>query len=267
MTDGLPVELDSLAEWGVGDRMLRDLRLDRSRDRALGKEWRRGVLPPGKLGWSLAQKVADQAVPVADQAVSFTAGLTLSAADVDVDLGDGRRLRGTVTDLYEHRVVKVSYSRLGPKHELEAWISLLALCAGRPGRPWTAGAIGRGGRGTAARTTFGTVDDPAALLRDLVAIYDAGMREPLPLPLKTAHTWAKLRASRSGPRHAAEQDWSKGRYPENADPAHARVFGPDAPISRLLAEQPLPGEEYDGQDTRLGALACRLWVPLMGAAR
>ena len=98
-------------------------------------------------------------------------------------------------------------------------------------------------------------------------IYDAGMRAPLPLPLKTAHTWAKLRKTRSGPKHAAEQDWSKGRFPENADEAYVRVWGPEAPLSRLLEQRPLPGEEYDGQDTRLGALACRLWVPLMEAAR
>ena len=266
VTDGLPVELDSLTEWGVGDRMLRDLMTDSSRDRALGKEWRRGVLPPGRLGWTLAQKVVDQARPVADQAAAFTQGLTLSAADVDVALAGDRRLRGTVTDLYDHRVVKVNYSRLGPKHELEAWISLLALCASRPGRPWTAGAIGRGRPGSAARTTFGTVEGAAHILRDLVAIYDAGMCSPLPLPLKTGHTWAKLRDTRSGPRRAAEQDWS-GRFPENGDEAHVRVWGPAAPISRLLAQTPLPGEEYDGQETRLGALSCRLWVPLMEAAR
>ncbi len=238
VTDGLPVELDSLAEWGVGDRMLRDLLADRSRERALGKEWRRGVLPPGRLGWTLAQKVVDQAVPVADAAVTITAGMSLSAADVDVDLGEGRRLRGTVTDLYDHRVVKVSYSRLGPKHELDAWISLLALCASRPGRPWTAGAIGRGKGGAAARTTFGTVEGAGDLLRDLVALYDAGMRAPLPLPLKTGHTWAQFRSARSGPRTFAEKDWSKGWFPENADEAHVRVWGPGravVPVARAGA--------------------------------
>jgi exodeoxyribonuclease V gamma subunit len=248
--------------------MLRDLLADRSRERALGKEWRRGVLPPGQLGWALAQKVVDQAIPVADEAVSIIAGLSLSAADVDVDLGGGRRLRGTVTDLYGDRVVKVSYSRLGPKHELDAWISLLALCASRPGRPWTAGAIGRGsGSAGAARTTFGTVHDAADVLRDLVAIYDAGMREPLPLPLKTGHTWARLRKARSGPANAAEKDWHRGRFPENADEAYIRVWGPEAPLSRLLEQRPRAGEEVEGQDTRLGALACRLWLPLMDAAR
>jgi exodeoxyribonuclease V gamma subunit len=187
--------------------------------------------------------------------------------DVDVDLGDGRRLRGTVTGLYGDRVVKVNFSRLGPKHLLDAWIPLLALCAGRPGRPWTAGALGRGGRGQAvARTAFGSVDEAGTLLRGLVAIYDAGMREPLPLPLKTGHAWAT-----SHPRSArsrAELAWSKDRFGvENEDEAHVRVWGREAPLALLLEQRPRPGEDHPDQSTRLGALACRLWQPILERGR
>ena len=133
VTDGLPVELDGLVQWQIGDRMLHDLRAGRSRQATLDKEWRRGVLPPGQLGWRLAQKIVDQADPVAQIADSVTQGADVAARDVDVDLGGGRRLRGTVTDLYVDRIVKVSFSRLGPRHLLEAWVPLLALCADSPG--------------------------------------------------------------------------------------------------------------------------------------
>ena len=267
VSDGLPVELDGLAQWGVGDRMLRDLLLGRTREQALGKEWRRGVLPPGQLGWRLAQKIVDQAAPVADVASAATQGRSASARDVDVDLGGGRRLRGTVTDLYGERIVKVTYSRLGPKHQLDAWVPLLALCADRPGRSWSAGAIGRGGYGRAHdRTAFASVDDAPALLADLVALYDAGMREPLPLPLKTGHAWAQ--ANPRGARFTAEKPWSKDRFGvENEDPAHVRVWGPGTPLSTLLEQRPLPGEEWPDQRTRLGALACRLWKPVLERAR
>jgi len=267
VTDGLPVELDGLVQWQVGDRMLHDLQAGRTRQATLEKEWRRGVLPPGTLGWRLAQKIADQAAPVAEVAASVTQGIRVAARDVDVDLGGGRRLRGTVTDLYGDRVVKVSFSRLGPRHLLEAWVPLLALCADAPGRPWSAGAIGRGDFGRPTdRTAFASVDDAGAALRDLVTIYDAGMREPLPLPLKTAHAWAS--ANPRNARAKAENCWSRGRFGnENEDDAHVRVWGPDAPLSTLLQHKPLPGEEYDGQDTRLGALACRLWKPIIERSR
>ncbi|MBV9831602.1 MAG: exodeoxyribonuclease V subunit gamma, partial [Marmoricola sp.] len=95
VSDGLPVELDGLVSWGVGDRLLADLLAGRTRADALGKEWRRGVLPPGQLGWRLANKIADQAVPIAEVAATVTQGISPTARDVDVDLGDGRRLRGT----------------------------------------------------------------------------------------------------------------------------------------------------------------------------
>ncbi|MCW2867726.1 MAG: recC, partial [Marmoricola sp.] len=271
VSDGLPVELDGLAQWGVGDRMLRDLLAGRGREEALGKEWRRGVLPPGQLGWRLAQKVVDEAVPVAEVVESITQGVPASAVDVDVDLGHDRRLRGTVTDLHRDRIVKVSFSRLGPKHLLDAWVPLLALCAARPGRPWSAGAVGRGrGRddGPVARTAFASVESAGDLLRDLVALYDAGMSEPLPLPLKTGHAWALARRSPAQARYRADQEWSRGRFGnEDEDPAHVYVWGPGASLDTLLAARPRPGEELPDQPTRLGALACRLWVPLLERAR
>ena len=130
----------------------------------------------------------------------MTQGVQVAARDIDVDLGGGRRLRGTVTDLYGDRVVKVSFSKLGPRHLLEAWVPLLALCADAPGRPWSAGAIGRGDFGRATdRSAFASVDGAGDLLRDLVAIYDAGMREPLPLPLKTGHAWATRQPAQRPP--------------------------------------------------------------------
>jgi exodeoxyribonuclease V gamma subunit len=144
---------------------------------------------------------------------------------------------------------------------------LLALCADSPGRHWSAGAIGRGDFGRATdRTAFASVENAGDLLRDLVAIHDAGMREPLPLPLKTGHAWAT--ANPRTARHKAEACWSKGRFGnENEDDAQVRVWGPDAPLAKLLEQRPLPGEEVTDQETRLGALACRLWKPILERSR
>ncbi|MEP6814168.1 MAG: exodeoxyribonuclease V subunit gamma, partial [Marmoricola sp.] len=267
--DGLPVELDALQQWKVGDRMLTDLRRGRTPDQALGAEWRRGVLPPGRLGWRLAKEILDQAQPVADLADGLAQRADARTVDIDVDLG-GRRLRGTVGDVFGDRVVKVSYSRLGPQHWIEAWVSLLGLCAWSR-RGWSAGAVGRGRKNAPpARVAWSRVDEAGAILRDLVALYDAGMREPLPLPLKTGHAWATERSNKPywrGRRTAGSWestfDWSK----EDAEPAHVATYGKDFTFASLIAGPVRPGEEYDGETTRFGALAMRLWMPMISRAK
>ena len=274
VADGLPVELDNLQQWGVGDRLLRDLLRGRTPDQALGTEWRRGVLPPGRLGWRLGQSLTKDAGPVAEMVESVTQGQEARAVDVDVDLGVGRRLRGTVSGVHDHRVVSATFSRLGPRQWLEAWIPLLALCATHPGRPWSAGAIGRGEKGRhgspddpVARIAFASVEGATDLLQDLVTMYDAGMCAPLPLPLRTGHAWAARRRPGNNNEFASRKDaefkWLSNRFPgENDDAPHVAVWGPDAPLDVLLGA-PLPGEEYDGETTRLGALAMRLWRPMI----
>ena len=270
--DGIPVELDGLEAWKVGDRLLRDLLAGRAPRVALDKEWRRGVLPPGKLGWRLAKDLLDQAQPVADLADTLRAGRQAEALDVAVDLGGGRLLTGTVTDVYGERLVRTSFSRVGPKHWIDAWVPLLALCASRPTRPFSAGSVGRGAKGRrgdpdapTARAVWGPVADAHALLLDLVAIYDAGMREPLPLPLKSGHEWAlKHRSPEVARTKAAEYKWKSGNYPgEDADPEQVVVWGRATPLATLLAQRPRPREEIEGESTRLGALARRLWLPMI----
>jgi exodeoxyribonuclease V gamma subunit len=266
--DGLPVDVDNLVEWGIGERLLHDRLRDRDDATALGMEWRRGMLPPGRLGWREAQRIRDEAAPVGDVVAPLLGDIPVTSLDVDVDLGDGRRIRGTVNGVHGDRVVRPTYSRLGAKHELAAWICVLALGATWPDRPWIATAVGRGRKDQPPVTVeFEHADDAVDRLRDLVRLFDAGMREPLPLPLKTGHAWAEQRrrgANDRACRDAARKQWSE-RFPENEDAHHVRVWGPDAPLDRLLTEA-RPDVAVEGETTRLGALAVTLWRPVLERA-
>lgn len=253
VSDEMPVDIDALAEWTVGDRMLADILRGMTPAGAQQAEWRRGTLPPGQLGWRRALALRDQCALLATEALRHR-DADSAAFDVDVELGAGRRLTGTVSPVFGDRLVSVTYSKLDGKHLLQSWIPLLALAARHPGRDWSAVCIGRPRRGTTPRAEgLGRPDDPLELLADLVALYDAGRREPLPLPVKTSYAWAVARHSGDDPERAAGYRWRSGRYPgEDEQPAHVRAWGRGAPLSRL---------------TGLGDYAERLWLPLLRAER
>jgi exodeoxyribonuclease V gamma subunit len=272
LDDGLPVEIDQLAQWAVGDRVLRDLLAGTDPERARQQEWRRGELPPGFLGWRILGTLLAQAGPIAQEGRRVRTQAPRSV-DVDVDLGGGRRLRGTVPEVYGDRLVPVTYSRLGATHRLQSWIRLLALAATDDDHSWTAHTLGRptnkrSGEGFAT-SLLGPLDHTAVdVLRDLVDLRDRGLCEPLPLPLKASLTYARLRRTRAGQDEAllkAGWDWTDGRFPgEQSDPAHRRAWGPGAPLPGVSVP-PRDGEAHDGESTRFGALALRLWSPLLAA--
>jgi exodeoxyribonuclease V gamma subunit len=261
--DAMPVDIDALEEWTVGDRMLSDILRGMTADRARQAEWRRGTLPPGQLGWRKAAEIRDQAALLATEAQQHPSA-DAHAYDVDIKLGGGRRLAGTVSSVYGERLVSVTYSKLDGKHLLESWIPLLALFAHDSSRNWSAVCIGRPKRGTTPRVEgLGRPDgDAVEVLRELVTIYDAGRREPLPLPVKTSYAWAAARHYGDDPVREAQYRWNW----EDDEPAHVQAWGKNARLDDLM--QPLrPGEECDSEDNRLGAYAARLWLPMLRADR
>jgi exodeoxyribonuclease V gamma subunit len=263
--DAMPIEISPLEEWTVGDRMLHDMLRGMDLEVAKETEWRRGTLPPGRLGWRKADRISECAARLAITALRHQR-VHAKALDVAVDLGDGRRVTGTVNRVFDKRIVEVSYSKLAAKHKLQAWISLVALTEANPDREWTAICVGRGGKDEIEVCCFRAPTDPLAVLRDLVALFDAGHREPLPLPLKTSYAWAEKRYKGRDPVKYARSKWESNNFHvgDDAERAHVRVWGPRAPFEVLLGP-PEQGLEMAGEDTRLGALAARLWLPVLAA--
>ena len=111
ISDAMPVEIDPLEAWTVGDRMLHDmlrgmdLKTVAKRPNGAAARCRRscwaGARPrrfaPVPTNWRLPRCRYQGADP--------------AAHDVTVDLGDGRRVAGTVNRVFDNRIVEVTYSR------------------------------------------------------------------------------------------------------------------------------------------------------------
>ncbi len=263
--DSMPVEIDGLQKWTAGDRMLTDIVAGMDPAQARQAEWRRGLVPPGRLGTRIVNDLRDDAQQLAAAATQFRVG-DPSAFDVDIDLGQGRRVTGTVGQLYGDTFVTLTFSKLGGPHLLGAWIRLAALAAAFPARHWTAVCIGRGTDDALVERRMRAPGDPIAVLRDLVAIYDTGRCEPIPLPIKTSFAWASARFANAAnpgrrpqsPEAAARRMW---KY-EREDPAIEQIWGKDPELSVLL-DPPSSVEDVEGEATRMGAYAARLWLPML----
>jgi exodeoxyribonuclease V gamma subunit len=229
LADALPVDLDGLESWQVGDRILQ-ARLDGAgMDACIAAEVARGQLPPGALSTSALAKMR----PSIDQLIAATPAGEPDSVEVNVRLDDGRLLVGTVPGVVGNVVRTVTYSRLKPKNRLAAWVRYLALGArldvvsiGRrraDGTPRTQISV--------ARVAAGALDPSAARrhLHDLVSVYDSGLREPLPVYCATSAAYAGKRGAA-----AAAKAWNSARYPgECADPEHQLVLGGIVPFDDL----------------------------------
>ncbi|MDN4172032.1 exodeoxyribonuclease V subunit gamma [Nocardioides sp. SOB77] len=260
VSDAIPVDLDGLRSWEVGDRLLNELLAGQDPTAVLTAEQLRGSLPPGRLGHQKLSEVAQESEKLWNRTADLRSGPARSI-DVDVALGDGRRLSGVVQRVHATRIVTLSYSRLKAKQRLASWVDLLALSAGRPDHHWTAHAVGKDKAGP-KRALSGPLDHRATTwLRELVELRDLGLTRPLPVPVLTAHAWAEARVlelmgNDRSPEQAAEREWrtdpgnSWGIEREDADPHHVRVWGERAPLSDLL-------------DAGLATYAWVVWEPLL----
>jgi exodeoxyribonuclease V gamma subunit len=277
--DQLPVEVDALTQWGVGDRVLRDLLDGVMPADAAHLEWRRGVMPPGRLGWRQLQQVCRRAEPIAEFGRQLRAGdrnqpRRARTLDVDVALSDNRRLRGTVPGVYGDLLVPVHYSRLAATHRLQSWIKVLALTAANPGRNWRAHTVGRATNTRSsnlyAESILGPIDYTAIdHLRDLVALRDRALSQPLPIPVKASFWYARSRHTHADPEQAydrARREWEgNDRFGGERDGEEFRMLlGDRAPLPGW-DQAPEAGEELAGENSRFGALAMRLWKPLLAA--
>ena len=175
-------------------------------------------------------------------------------------------MRGTVGGLHDDCLVAVSYSKLGAAARLRAWLGMLALTAGHPDKPWGAATVGRGERGRPQCATLTPIKPAiaASVLGQLVELYDKGLREPLPMPVKSAAEYAAHRvrgADVDDAEYRARMKWATGTFPARTTTPPTPRSGAGARRSRRCWRRPRPDETWGGEPHRFGELAVRLWSP------
>ena len=270
--DALPLTMDGLQKWEIGDRMLSAVLAGKDLRQVMHAEIRRGTVPPGELGRQIVSDIAAGVRVIATTAAEYIEGQSSESIDVSMQF-DGIQLRGTVNDLYGNALLSASYSRLSSKHRISAWVRLLAIAAATGESNWQAITLGRAADDNqgARRAVLDTPDDAAAVLRALIDIRAAGLREPLPLGVRTSAAYAELSSWNLDEAYQkAKDEWTSdglGTYrknQENSEPAICTVYGNDAPFT-ILWDMPAPPDHQwiDDEQSHFVQLAMRVWRPLL----
>lgn len=254
--DALPLELDGLEKWQIGDRILAARRSGVDEATLAAAEWRRGQLPPKRLGSRVLDAVLDDVDQIHTMAQRWR-GQPRREVDLRVE-GDGWALTGTSTEVHGQTLVSVGFSRPGPAQWLAAWWELLALTGTEPEVPWRAVIIGRGSK----VATLGPVSPGFAstVLADALELRATGLLAPLPLPPKTAGSYLLAR-QRYEPDRALDRiakDWRFER-----DKLWEQFW--EADLADLTADPAIDAERRGGvaEPSRFGTLAQRVFQPLL----
>lgn len=251
--DEIPIELNGLDEWAIGERMLRahlagaDLRAIET------AEFVRGDLPPKARGAQALTRIADRVTAIRHKASPWLE-LPADSRWISVDLGR-YHVTGLVAGIRDRTLLRTGYSSLSGRQRLRSWIELLALKAAEPGTQWRAATIGRDGRGT----LLGPVAeaDARARLLELISLRVRGSGELVLLPPKTAAVEAEM-GQRGGDHDQVGKQW-KWEWDD-----HWARFGLTDWLSSLHS-RPADPRDRIGNLSSFGSLARKIWNPLLDA--
>ncbi len=265
-----------MERWQIADRVLQACLAGADLNACLRVERARGALPPGQLADSPLDQIT---APLDDLVAAGRSAEAPQSLDAHVGLSDTLSIVGTVPGIRGDVVHTVTYSKLGPAHRLIAWVRLLALSATWPERSFSALTVGRsqGTRPTIAVATIRPLGPDAASRKEaaelhlgaLAELFLRGMREPLPLYLRTSAAWATAAAEGRTRPAAASGAWASDYNfdKEDKEAEHVLVLGGGLPFRSLLdrAGAPLSDEVpwAPSEATRFGVYAHRLWDGLL----
>ncbi|MCL2489126.1 MAG: exodeoxyribonuclease V subunit gamma [Propionibacteriaceae bacterium] len=243
--DSMPVELDSLADWSLGQSLLEDLIAGKPLSEARAQALARRECPPGRLGAAAVDQIVRKVGNLPRDVIGLGSPETLAVVPDERSGG----VTGAVTTRGSS-VIVLRYGRVKAAQVLACWVRLLALTA--------QGVEGLGGQvwGTQARLTLAPPDPDAArrILEELTKLTATAARQLVPLPADTGAALVGVAGLTHGPDPEGRADDAfAGKYGEGHNPAWRALIG-DPSLAALR---------------RVGAfddLAKWLWQPISQAA-
>jgi exodeoxyribonuclease V gamma subunit len=205
LRDREPLELDGLDAWKIGDpligQQLAGLGIDDSERIFRGK----GQLPFGVWGRRLLETIGGASNQIAEEARARRRGDELAPLELDVKLGSGVRLVGTLYGRFPGGRVEQCYSTAKAKRLLALWIRHLAACAG--GAPAPSALIERGKAPEVSVLPAVSAEFACQRLEELVELYLLGQVRALPFVPEASRAHAKtLLSGKSGLEALARAD-------------------------------------------------------------
>lgn len=253
VADDLPLELDSLQRWKIGDRVLDGLLAGHPYDRVVAQEWRRGELPPGLLGARVIDGVAATAAGVMAARAPW-AEVPLEFHAIDVDLG-GLRLTGRAATRGDVALA-CEFGNVSPKHLAAGWLDALALTV-QLGRRIDAVVLGGRRR---HRLVAPPPDLARRLLGQVAELAVEALQRVLPIPPRLGLLWARARAAGQDP---LADKGLRTTWGYDCDDTWARFY----PRGSLPWQPLVEGQRWSmpGEPTELGSLAATVWAPIARA--
>lgn len=243
----IPITIDGLSGWQVGQSIL---------NASEEAGWQLHIpeeiklqenLPPGRFGQEAINEVSEKASTIVHEAAKLELG---PVASVEIEASAGAHVvTGVVSGLSGDRLVFITYSTQRPTHLFRLWLRLVALAAHAPHQGLKGTLIARD-RETARVLTWNAPSQSEAqeILKGFIHLFDAGTKQPIPLPVGTAYEWqkAKWQAEEDGKPASVDEQirkadlvWSaySDYQREKSNPYHELVWGVGAPIEKLF-DQP-----------------------------
>ena len=189
LQDQEPFSLDGLANYQLSQELVEQLLADELSPQLFELTVAKSILPQGSLAAPTFEKCLASARDFAHKVQLFTQGRQADCRAYDQTFG-GVRLVGELNGLYPQGLLRHRCASIKPKDRLLSWVYHLALCSlAQDGEPTPARShlLGNSNKDL----TYDFVADSRQQLAELLQLFQAGQRRPLPFFPRAAFAYCE----------------------------------------------------------------------------